>query len=149
MKKRLVILMTAILFSITASYAKSNDGGVPEAVASEFSHSFYHASNAKWEKVDNYYEVTFSQFGTTLFAFYSEDSDFMGIASYILSDKLPVSLISDLKTKYGNYWISDLFRYSINEKAGYCVTLENGDQKLMLKSDEGQKWYVYKAFKNY
>jgi hypothetical protein len=148
MKKRFIILMAAFLFTITATYANKNDGGVPESVVTEFSHSFDHARNAKWEKIDNYYEVTFSQFGMTLFAFYSEDSDFMGIASYILSDKLPVSLISDLKTKYGNFWITDLFRYSINEKAGYCVTLENGDQKIMLKSDEGQKWYIYKAFKN-
>ncbi len=149
MKKRFIILMAAFLFTITATYANTNDGGVPEAVVSEFSHSFYQARNAKWEKIDNYYEVTFSQFGTILFAFYSEDSDFMGMGSYILSDNLPVSLISDLKTKYSNYWISDLFRYSNNEKTGYCVTLENGDRKIMLKSDEGQKWYLYIASKNY
>jgi hypothetical protein len=149
MKKRCIILMAAILFTITTTYANTRDGGVPESVVAEFSHTFYQARNAKWEKIDNYYEVTFNQFGTTLFAFYSEDSDFMGIAGYILSDKLPVSLISDLKTKYGNYWITDLFRYNVNETAGYCVTLENGDQKIMLKSDEGQKWYIYKAFKNY
>jgi hypothetical protein len=148
MKKRFLILMTAFLFTITATFAGSNDAAIPQSVVSEFSHNFYLARNAKWEKIDNYYEVTFSQFGATLFAFYSEDSEFMGFASYILSDKLPVSLASDLKTKYGNYWISDLFRYSINEKPGYCVTIENGDQKIMLKSDDGQKWHTYKSLKS-
>jgi hypothetical protein len=80
-----------------------------------------------------------------LFAFYSEDADFMGIANYILSNKLPEALSSELKTKYGNYWVSDLFRYLVNDQPGYCVTLENGDQKIMLKSDGGQKWNLYKS----
>ena len=140
--------MAAFFLTITATYANKNDGNVPQSVISEFSHNFYLARNVKWEKIDNYYEVIFSQSGRTWFAFYSEDSDLMGIASYILSDSLPVSLGSDLKTSYSNYWISDLFKYSIKDGPGYFVTLENADQKIMLKSDDGQRWHLYKTIKN-
>jgi hypothetical protein len=145
MKKKFVILMAACLLTIASTFANTSGGVVPQSIMSDFSSHFYQARNVKWEKMDSYYEVTFNQFGTTLFAFYSEDADFMGIANYILSNKLPEALSSELKTKYGNYWVSDLFRYLVNDQPGYCVTLENGDQKIMLKSDGGQKWNLYKS----
>lgn len=147
MKKRFVIIMAACLLTVASSYARVSDGRIPQSIVSDFSNHFYQASNVKWEKMDSYYEVTFSQFGTTLFAFYSEDADFMGIANYMLSNKLPETLSTELKTKYNKYWISDLFRYLVNDQPGYCVTIENGDQKIMLKSEGGQSWQLYKSLK--
>jgi predicted lipoprotein with Yx(FWY)xxD motif len=147
MKKRIVILMSAFILTITSSYASKNEGIVPESVVSAFSHNFYQARDAKWEKRDNYYKVTFNQAGGTLFAFYSEDNDFMGVANYMYTDRLPPSLISDLKKNYGDYWITDLFKYSTNEGIGYFITVENGDQKIMLRSDGRQKWQSYKKIK--
>ncbi len=145
MKKRLIILTAALFLTITSTFASKNDGDIPSFVVSEFNHSFNHARNVQWQKMDNYYEVIFNQMGRTMFAFYSEDADFMGLANYILSDKLPEILKSDLKTRYSNYWISDLFTYSISEKPGYVVTLENADQKIMLKSDNGKTWHLYRV----
>ncbi len=145
MKKKFLILIAAFILTITSSFANKIDSNVPEAVVSEFSYVFYNAQNVKWEKIDDYYKVSFSQFGTTLFAFYSKDNELMGIANYILSEELPVSLESAIKKKYSDYWISDLFKYSINDKPGYFVALENADYKIMLKSDNAQNWYLYKT----
>lgn len=147
MKKRFVILMAVCLLTITSSFAGPAEGSIPPSVVSDFSSHFYQARNVKWEKIDGYYEVSFSQFGTTLFAFYSEDADFMGIGNYILSNKLPEALSSELKTKFSNYWISDLFRYLVNDQPGYCVTLENGDHRIILKSEGSQGWSLYKSVK--
>jgi hypothetical protein len=147
MKKRFIILMITCFLFFSFTFADTRGSDVPQTIVSEFSSHFYHAQNVKWEKMDSYYEVTFSQFGTTLFAFYSEDADFMGIANYIPTSNLPESLSLELKTKYGNYWISDLFRYLVNEQPGYCVTIENSDQKIMLKSDGSQKWKLYRSVK--
>ena len=148
MKKIILTLMTAFFLTITAGYAANKVGDVPQYVESAFNSNFNFAKNVQWQKMDNYYEVIFNQHGRTLFAFYSEDADFMGIANYILSDRLPVSLKADLKTKYSNYWISDLFTYSINDKPGYVVTLENVDQKIMLKSNNGKTWHLYRSERN-
>jgi hypothetical protein len=147
MKKRIIILMAACILSFSFTFADTRGTEIPQPIVSDFSSHFYHAQNVKWSKMDCYYEVTFNQFGTTLFAFYTEDADFMGIANYIPTDSLPGSLSSELKTKYDNYWISDLFRYLVNDQPGYCVTIENGDQKIMLKSDGSQKWNLYKSVK--
>ncbi len=148
MKKIILTLMTAFVLTITVGYAAKKDGNVPQYVESAFNSNFNLAKNIQWQKMDNYYEVIFNQHGRTLFAFYSEDADFMGIANYILSDRLPQTLKSDLKTKYGNYWISDLFTYSINDKPGFVVTLENADQKIMLKSDNGKTWHLYRSLRD-
>jgi hypothetical protein len=148
MKKIILTLMTAFFLTISAGYAAKKDGNVPQYVESAFNSNFNFAKNVQWQKMDNYYEVIFNQHGRTLFAFYSEDADFMGIANYILSDRLPVTLKSDLKAKYDNYWISDLFTYSINDKPGYVITLENADQKIMLKSDNGKTWHLYRSERN-
>ncbi len=148
MKKIILTLMTAFILTITVGYAAKIDSNVPQYVESAFNSNFNFAKNVQWQKMDNYYEVIFNQHGRTLFAFYSEDADFMGIANYILSDRLPETLKSDLKTKYSNYWISDLFTYSINDKPGYVVTLENADQKIMLKSDNGKTWHLYRSVRS-
>lgn len=148
MKKIILTLMTAFFLTISASYAANKEGNVPQYVESAFNSNFNFAKNVQWQKMDNYYEVIFNQHGRTLFAFYSEDADLMGIANYILSDRLPVSLKADLNTKYSNYWISDLFTYSINDKPGYVVTLENADQKIMLKSNNGKTWHLYRSERN-
>jgi hypothetical protein len=147
MKKRFIISMVACILSSSFTFADTRGGDIPQTIASDFSSHFYRAQNVKWEKMDSYYEVTFSQFGTTLFAFYSENADFMGIANYIPTTNLPESLSLELKTKYNNYWVSDLFRYLVNDQPGYCITIENGNQKIMLKSDGNQKWNLYKSVK--
>lgn len=145
MKKRIVILAAFFILGLSASYAK--DGRIPDPVASEFGTHFSNARNVKWEQIGSYYRVTFDELGTTLFAFYTEDADLMGIANYELSDKLPASLRSEIKNKYGDYWITDLFRYSVKDTRGYFIELENADRKIMLKSDGNQKWYIYNSFR--
>jgi hypothetical protein len=83
-----------------------------------------------------------------LFAFYTEDADFMGIANNMLSDRLPASLRSKIKKNYPGYWITDLFKFHIeNDQQGYFIALENADKKTMLKSDGYQQWRLYKTIK--
>lgn len=147
MRKKFALLMAAFILTISTSFANLKDSRVPESVISEFSQHFYQAQNVNWEKIDNYYKVTFNLLGKTLFAFYTEDKDLMGIANYITAASLPVSLQSVIKNSYGEYWITDLFKFCINEETGYSVTLENADQKIILRSDAGQKWHIYKTVK--
>jgi hypothetical protein len=145
MKKRIAILIAAFIFTFTASYAKSSDTKVPESITSEFNSDFSQARNVQWEKIADYFKVSFNQNGVVLFAFYTEDADFMGIANNMLSNKLPASLQSEIKKNYKDYWVVDLFKYSIKDKPGYFIALENANQVIMLKSERNQNWYLYKT----
>jgi hypothetical protein len=147
MKKRIILLSLSFLLIFSSSYAKNDHGKIPEAVTAQFSQDFSIAGNVKWEKIGFYYKASFVRQGIILFAFYTEDADYMGAANYILSNQLPASLASSIKKNYDGYWITDLFTYSNKDKSGYVVTLENADQEIMLKTDGNQHWYLYKSVK--
>ncbi|SRR5579871_578856 len=135
-------ILVAAFFGLSA-YANDNDGKIPETVSSAFSKNFQHARRVRWDDYSSYYKATFMVRGTVLYAFYSADADLMGTGKNILSTSLPVKLKNELSKDYSSYWISDLFEYSVNGGKAYCVTLENADQKISLKS-EGSGWYFYK-----
>ncbi len=147
MKKRILILMASFLLVFTASYA--NDSKVPDKVIYEFNRDFSGASNVNWQITGSYYKASFDEHGKTLYAFYTDDAGFIGITHSLLSDKLPVSLQSELKTKYSDYWITDLIQFNLNNQPGYYVTLQNADQKIILKSERNQHWQFYTTVEKY
>jgi hypothetical protein len=55
--------------------------------------------------------------------------------------------LSDLKKNYNAYWISDLFEVSSSADASYYVTLQNGDSKVILKSNGISGWEMFKKEK--
>jgi hypothetical protein len=53
-------------------------------------------------------------------------------------------LQTNLKNNYSNYWISDLYEVAKPENTSYYITLENADQKIVLKSTGGSNWTIHK-----
>jgi hypothetical protein len=78
-----------------------------------------------------------------MYVFYSDNAELMGIAKNVLSDKLPALLQAGLKKKYPEFWITGLSKYVIADKTGFLVTIENADEKIVLKTDDNQHWQVY------
>ncbi len=149
MKKKILILAASFLLIISTSFAKNTGSFVPENVSAEFSRSFSFASDVNWENVSGFYKVSFTIFNKTLFAFYTADAEFMGIAINMPVDQLPAALQSKLKTDYINYWVTDLFRVDGSAVTGYYITLESADRKIMLKSEGNNSWTFYKTLANY
>jgi hypothetical protein len=71
----------------------------------------------------------------------------MAVTRNIVSGQLPINLLSDLKKSYNAYWISDLFEISSSTDASYYVTLQNGDSKVILKSNGISGWELFKKEK--
>jgi hypothetical protein len=78
-----------------------------------------------------------------MYVFYSDNAELMGIAKNVLSDKLPALLQAGLKNKYPEFWITGLAKYVIADKTGFFVTIENADEKIVLKTNDNQHWQVY------
>jgi hypothetical protein len=78
-----------------------------------------------------------------MYAFYSDDAEFMGTAKNVLSDKLPDALQTEVKNKFQAYWITDLVNYQVAGKNGFLATIENANEKIVLKTDNNQHWQVY------
>jgi len=65
----------------------------------------------------------------------------------ITSTQLPISLLSDLKKDYNEFWISDLFEIASEDQTTYYVTLENANKKIVLKSEGSSNWTVFSKTK--
>lgn len=147
MKKKILIVFASLMLLFSASYAEGNNTPVPEKVSFVFASDFSYANNVHWELIDGYYKASFDEHGATLYAFYTADGEFMGVATYLRSDRLPVALQSVLKEKYTGYWITDLFQFNVNNTPGYLITLENADRKILLKAEENRNWSFYSEVK--
>jgi hypothetical protein len=143
MKKKILSCMAAFLLMANILLANTRAAMVPESIASAFSYDFSYATEIHWEGWGNYYKATFRQNDHTMYVFYSDNAELMGIAKNVLSDKLPVVLQTGLKNKYPDFWITELSKYDIADKTGFLVTIENADEKIVLKTNAGQHWQVY------
>ncbi len=147
MKKRISILIASVILLFATTFARASDGKVPENVKTKFVHEFFFANNVNWENTEGYYKASFNAFDKTLFAYYTDDADFIGVAVNILSSELPRSLETELKTENKDFWITGLFKVVTDNKTSYFAELQNADQIVLLKSDDSAGWSFYKKIK--
>jgi hypothetical protein len=141
MKKILVTLaVTIITLSSFAGEVK-----VSSKVLDAFQTEFAAATDVTWSEGNNFYKAAFLFNGQHVSAFYNMEGELIGTTRYISSLDLPIGLQANLKKSYANYWISDLFEVSNSEGISYYITVENADNKIVLKSAIGDaNWKVYK-----
>jgi hypothetical protein len=147
MKKKILILTTSLLLMLSASFAKSIARPIPKYVSTVFANDFSRARDIKWESYNGYYKASFDDMGKTAYVFYTADAEFMGIATHLSADKLPLALRSTLSETYKGYWITDLYQITINTTPGFLITIENADRKIMLKAEAGEFWSLYSEVK--
>ena len=142
MNKLFLSIATMLMMGVSA-YAGNNDGNVNQQALRSFNRDFAGASNISWEQKDSYTRATFSLNGQVLFAYYSTNGDLQAVVRNITSDLLPISLLTELKKDYADYWISDLFEMSTGDQTTYYVTVENGDKRIVLRSQGTNFWDVF------
>lgn len=140
MKK--IILTLAI--ALSSFFAFANETTVNTAVLNAFNSEFATAKEVKWTSGANFYKASFIYNEQNVTAFYSFQGEMLGLARNISSLDLPMSLQTSLKNEYGGRWITELFELSTEEGTSYYITLEQADSKIVLKSENGSQWSVYK-----
>ena len=146
MKKSILTWALILMVGVSTSFAHGIEG-VSERVMDSFKKEFSEAQNVQWESTKDFAKATFTIHGQVMFAYYNAEADLLAVTRNIVAAQLPISLLSEVKKSYGEYWISDLFEMSSNENTTYYITLENGNQKLVLKSDDSSSWELYKKEK--
>lgn len=143
MKLLVATLITVLSFFSTTSHA-SDEVKVSAAVLASFNGSFKNASEVKWEIKENFSKAEFSLSGQYVTAYYDATAELIAVTRNISSFQLPITLQTKLKASYETHWISDLFELSDDNGISYYVTVENGDEKVTLKSSGANEWTVYK-----
>jgi hypothetical protein len=143
MKKKILIWALLLMTVASSSFAiKGDDLNIK--VATSFKKDFAGAREIRWETGKTFVKVTFILNDQIMFAYYTENGDFMAVSRNILSNNLPLALQINLKRDYTNYWITELFEIDSDNEISYYITLENSGFKLTLKSNSAEGWEAYK-----
>ena len=143
--KPLFILMLALS---SLSLTSNATDIVSSKALKSFQTTFTQATEAEWTVTENYYKVQFLLNGQTISAFYNEEGKLISVTRNISSLQLPIILQTELKKDYSNYWITDLFEMSSDYGAEYYLTVEDADNKTILKSSVGSNtWTTYLKLK--
>jgi len=140
--KFLFFTLTALL-SFGSFKSNAQDIKVSAAVVNSFQSSFGSADNVKWKDAGTYIKADFTMNGQYVTAFYDQSANLIGVTKNISPVQLPVTLQTNLKQAYEDYWVSELFELSNENGTSYYVTVEDGDSKIILKSI-GNTWTTYK-----
>jgi hypothetical protein len=145
-KFKVLILALALATTVSTSFAnpKSTRSDDPNSsVKASFKKDFKTATILSVDNTNQFTKVTFTMNGNVLFAFYTGGGDLMAVTRNILSSQLPMNLINSLKTKYGDYWITDLFEIDAEAGNYYYITLENADRRIVLRSIGLDSWETF------
>jgi hypothetical protein len=147
MKKTILAMAVMLVTGLTSAFAnKSND--VNKLAVASFYRDFATAKNVIWEQQKDFVKVTFTMNDQTLYAYYNNaDGQMVAVTRNILSDQLPIGLLTSFKNNFNGYWVSDLFEMSSDGQTAYYATLESGNETLVLKSNGFNEWTVYQKEK--
>ena len=146
MKKTILTIGTMLTIAFTSVFANDNRTTTRDAETS-FKNNFANAKSVVWSKQKDYVKATFTLNNEVMVAFYRSNGDLIAVTRNILSDQLPVNLMASIKKNYSDRWVSDLFEVSTDDQTTYYITLENADERIVLKSGEFDSWSVYSRTK--
>jgi hypothetical protein len=144
--KRLLVTLTIALSLISFSSFANDEGVSPKAIES-FNSSFKNATEVYWTISDNYFKASFLLNGQYVSAFYDTEGEMIALTRNISSLQLPIALQAELKKKYDNYWITDVLETATDDGTAYYVTLEDAENKVILKSTSNSEWFNYKKLR--
>ena len=148
MKKTILALAVILTVGLTSAFANRHED-INQNVVTAFRADFGNAREVSWEQTKEFVKATFTLNGQVQCAYYDQRGELMAVIHHVLSNQLPKELSENLKKGYiyANYWVSDLLEMTADGQHSYYVSLENGDERVILKSDGKGEWKYYRKFK--
>jgi len=145
--KLLIALVTAAA-SLFANVSSATDKiEIAPAAIQSFKTTFAQASEVSWSVSNNLYLANFALNGQYATVFYDAEGSLVATARNISSLQLPITLQADLRKDYAEYWISDLIEVTNADGINYFVTLQSGDNKLILKGSAFSEWHTFQKMR--
>lgn len=138
------LFLLFLTLSVLAARSTPTDGkNVTPAVAASFQKTFAGATDVNWTETEIYFKVQFQLDGRYVAAYFSKSGDVLGISKNLASTQLPTGLQPGWKNLLDNGWISELVELKSSEGTTYYLTLENGEERLTLRSLKDQ-WQTFR-----
>ena len=145
MKKSMLTMAFSLVMLLSSLTGNATE--IRANIISSFKKDFAAAQDVQWEQGKQFVKATFTLNGQVMMAYYTEEGNLLAVTRNITSSQLPINLLTEIKKSYTTYWITELFEIAMSGTTSYYMTLENGDQTLILKSEAAQDWKVYKKEK--
>ena len=142
--KKILLSAAFALSLVTSSLFASPVPDINAKALTAFNNQFTNATDVEWSAGYDFYKATFLYNSNYVTAYYNTEGDFVATIRNITSSNLPLLLQTKLKSNYSDYWVTNLYELSKNEGTSYYITLENADQKIILKSAGDIDWTVNK-----
>lgn len=139
--KKFVLLIVIVC---TTQLLFANDVPSYGSSVKSFNRDFHSATEVQWQHSETYDQVSFVLGDRFMNAYYTPDGELIAVIRNVISDELPLKLLMDLKKNYSGLWISDLVEVVNGSDDEYYITLENADEKLILKARANKSWKLYK-----
>ena len=146
MKKKLLVITAALIFTVSATFA-NDPNPVPATIINELHQEFETASNIVWKTTASFYKASFTTNTQSLEAFFSYDGRLIGVSRKLRIDQLPLVLIKEASEKGAAAEITDLFELSSDRGTEYFLTYGSGKEQKTFKST-GSSWSRYHADTN-
>lgn len=143
MKQLFFSLVLSLSFGVSSMAA---DTAVSPNILKSFKKSFSTAKEVSWSGDKELYKAEFVYSNQYITAFYDAEGNMLALTKNILSTQLPLLLGNSLREDYKDHWISDVVEVSTENGTSYYATLENADEKVILKSFQNN-WSVNKKIK--
>jgi hypothetical protein len=141
MKQFILSIITVAMMGASVFAAGNHE--VNQKARQSFQRDFSTARNISYEQKEDYVKIQFSFDDQVLYAYYNNEGELLAVIRNIVSTQLPKRLLTNLKKDFNDFWISDLFEMTSNERTTYYVTLENADGTIILKSEDIPCWTVF------
>ena len=143
--KKIIYLFVLLLALANGAHSASGTPEVP--VVAAFERTFTGANHITWLQRINIYQVNFAWEGSWVSAYYNSRSELICVTHQILSSELPLPLQRELKKRYSQFWISELFTLSTDGEEYYYITLQSADKTLILESTDGAYWCCFGVYR--
>ena len=149
MKKRIAMLGTLFVLLCSATFANATNDNINQKVLAAFTAQFTSAKEVSWNRTEKYIKATFTINDQSMFAYFYESGELIGISRNIAVSQLPINLGTSLKDYKATGWVSELFEFAGDGETNYFATIESGREKVMIKSLGDNSWTVYKKIKKH
>jgi hypothetical protein len=144
--KKIILSIVIGLAVFSTAFAKPDS--VNDRAVAAFQKDFRKASDVSWASTNNYVMATFIMDNETQFAYYDYQGNLIGVVHHILTSSLPADLSSEIKKRYSNYWVSELFQITTEEGVSFYIRLKNADETIALTTEGGNGWQRFALPKN-
>lgn len=142
------MLVCALMLTVglTATFAIESKNLTAQVISS-FKKDFAGVQEVAWQDSKDYARATFKMNDQVMYAYYSKDGELQAVTRNITTAQLPISLQAEVRKTYTEYWVTDLFEIAAGGNTTYYITLQDGVQKIVLKSLGSNGWETFRKEK--